>query len=110
MVFGGEAAAGRSTRTRDTADDERNRFSLQDTDILELARSACAIEQHYGRPMDIEWAKDGEGKIYILQRGLKRCVRARARKAPSATACSAAAACSRPGARSATRSASVSSA
>src|SRR5262245_7840193 len=67
MVFGGEASAGRSTRTLDTSDDERNRFSLEDTDILELARSACAIEQHYGRPMDIEWAKDGEGRIYILQ-------------------------------------------
>ncbi|HTN28143.1 MAG TPA: phosphoenolpyruvate synthase, partial [Burkholderiales bacterium] len=78
MVFGGEAAAGRSTRTRDTADDERNRFSLQDTDILELARSACAIEQHYGRPMDIEWAKDGEGKIYILQ-ARPETVRSRAR-------------------------------
>jgi pyruvate, water dikinase len=79
MVFGGEATAGRSTRTRDTADDERNRFSLQDTDILELARHACAIEQHYGRPMDIEWAKDGEGRIYILQ-ARPETVRSRARK------------------------------
>jgi len=79
MVFGGEAAAGRSTRTRDTADDERNRFSLDDADILELSRSACAIEQHYGRPMDIEWGKDGaDGKLYILQ-ARPETVRSRAR-------------------------------
>ena len=68
MVYAGAASAGRSTQTVDVADAERDRFSLNDADILELARSACRIEKHYGRPMDIEWAKDGtDGRLYILQ-------------------------------------------
>ncbi|MFZ5511500.1 MAG: phosphoenolpyruvate synthase [Pseudomonadota bacterium] len=68
MVFTGSQAAGRSTETVDVAETERNRFSLNDQDVLELARYAVVIEQHYGRPMDIEWGKDGvDGKIYILQ-------------------------------------------
>ncbi|MBI2752751.1 MAG: phosphoenolpyruvate synthase [Betaproteobacteria bacterium] len=68
MVFATAASAGRSTRTIDVADPERHRFSLADADVLELARTARAIEKHYGRPMDIEWAKDGaDGRIYILQ-------------------------------------------
>jgi pyruvate,water dikinase len=47
---------------------ERHRFSLSDDDVLELARYAVIIEKHYGRPMDIEWGRDGgDGKIYILQ-------------------------------------------
>ena len=46
---------------------ERHAFSLTDKEILELARYAVIIEQHYGRPMDIEWGKDGDGAIYILQ-------------------------------------------
>ena len=55
-------------RTVDVADAERHRFSLTDADVLELARYAVLIEQHYGRPMDIEWGKDGlDGRIYILQ-------------------------------------------
>src|SRR5437870_11966627 len=48
--------------------EERARFSLSDPEVLELARYAVAIERHYGRPMDIEWAKDGaDGRIYVLQ-------------------------------------------
>ena len=48
--------------------EERNRFSISDDDVTELAKYAVIIEKHYGRPMDIEWGKDGEdGKIYILQ-------------------------------------------
>ena len=54
-------------RTVDVPARERRTFSLTDADILELARYAVTIEQHYGRPMDIEWGKDGEGAIYILQ-------------------------------------------
>jgi pyruvate, water dikinase len=54
-------------RTVDVAARERHAFSLTDADILELARYAVIIEQHYGRPMDIEWGKDGDGAIYILQ-------------------------------------------
>ncbi len=47
---------------------DRERFSLSDVEVLELADSAIAIEAHYGRPMDVEWAKDGvDGKIYIVQ-------------------------------------------
>ncbi len=43
----------------DTAPELRNRYSLTDADVIELARYALIIEQHYGRPMDIEWGKDG---------------------------------------------------
>jgi pyruvate,water dikinase len=55
-------------RTVDVAEAERQRFSLHDDDVTELARQALVIEEHYGRPMDIEWAKDGaDGRLYILQ-------------------------------------------
>ncbi len=65
---GGEVAAGRTVRTLDTPAEMRNRYSLADEDVIELARYAVIIEQHYGRPMDIEWGKDGrDGKLYILQ-------------------------------------------
>ena len=68
MVFADKAVAGQSVRTVDVAEAERHRFSLSDEDVLELARYAVIIEQHYGRPMDVEWGKDGiDGKIYILQ-------------------------------------------
>ena len=68
MVFAGESSAGRSVRTEDVAAAERDRFSLSDGDVLELARIACLIEKHYGRAMDIEWGKDGvDGSIHVLQ-------------------------------------------
>ena len=68
MEFDPAGAAGRTVRTVDVSDAERHRFSLTDADVLELARYAVSIEQHYGRPMDIEWGKDGlDGRIYILQ-------------------------------------------
>ncbi len=68
MVFGTEATAGKSTQTLDVALEDRHRFSLTDADVETLARYALLIEDHYGRPMDIEWGKDGTtGKIYILQ-------------------------------------------
>jgi len=68
MEFDPSALNGRSVRTVDVADAERHRFSLTDEDVLELARYAVTIEKHYGRPMDIEWGKDGiDGRIYILQ-------------------------------------------
>ena len=52
----------------DTPPEQRNRYSLSDADIVELARYAVIIEGHYGRAMDIEWGKDGaDGKLYILQ-------------------------------------------
>jgi pyruvate,water dikinase len=68
MVFGEGNAAGKSTRTEDVPEAERQRFSLNDAEVKELATYAIAIEKHYGRPMDIEWGKDGrDGKIYVLQ-------------------------------------------
>ncbi|HUC32367.1 MAG TPA: phosphoenolpyruvate synthase, partial [Ilumatobacteraceae bacterium] len=71
MVFASEAeraASGQLVRTEDTPPELRNRYSLTDPDVIELARYARIIEDHYGRPMDIEWGKDGEdGRLYILQ-------------------------------------------
>ena len=68
MIFAEKKVAGRSTKTVDVAEAERVKFSLTDEDVLELARYAVIIEQHYGRPMDIEWGKSGDdGKLYILQ-------------------------------------------
>jgi pyruvate,water dikinase len=61
-------ASGKLVTTVETAPEQRNRYSLTDADVTELARYALVIEQHYGRPMDIEWGKDGgDGKLYILQ-------------------------------------------
>jgi len=58
----------KTTRNLDTAKDERNAFVLSNAEILTLARWAVAIEQHYGKPMDIEWAKDGDtGRLFIVQ-------------------------------------------
>ena len=68
MVFGQAGAAGKSTRVVDVPESERHAFSLKDSEVLELARYAVAIERHYGRPMDIEWGRDGvDGRIYVLQ-------------------------------------------
>jgi pyruvate,water dikinase len=68
MEFTGEAKAGRSVKTVDVPIELRNRYSLNDQEIVELAKYAMIIEKHYGRPMDIEWGKDGrDGKLYILQ-------------------------------------------
>ena len=59
---------GERVRTEDTPAELRNRFSIDDADVHELAKQALVIEQHYGRPMDIEWAKDGvSGKLFIVQ-------------------------------------------
>ncbi|HXX04035.1 MAG TPA: phosphoenolpyruvate synthase, partial [Xanthobacteraceae bacterium] len=58
----------RTTRNVATSKAERDAFVLGDGDILTLSRWACAIEQHYGRPMDMEWAKDGEnGELFVVQ-------------------------------------------
>ena len=62
----GDGAA--SVETVDVPEEDRNRFSLTDEEIHELARQALLIEDHYGRPMDIEWARDGlDGRLRILQ-------------------------------------------
>ena len=68
MVFGDAQSTGRSTVTQQVPEAERDRFSITDTEVEELARYAMTIEAHYGRPMDIEWGRDGDdGKLYILQ-------------------------------------------
>ncbi|MDM3884853.1 phosphoenolpyruvate synthase [Pseudomonas sp. BCRC 81390] len=68
MVYGDEAKAGRSVKTVEVDRAERARFCLTDAEVSELAKQAMIIEQHYQRPMDIEWAKDGDdGKLYIVQ-------------------------------------------
>ena len=68
MTFAAEKAAGRSVVTEEVPESLRHAFSINDEEVMELARYAMTIEQHYGRPMDIEWGKDGvDGKLYILQ-------------------------------------------
>ncbi|MBC3493968.1 phosphoenolpyruvate synthase [Pseudomonas taiwanensis] len=68
MVYGDEAKAGRSVKTVEVDRADRARFCLSDDEVNELAKQAMIIEQHYQRPMDIEWAKDGDdGKLYIVQ-------------------------------------------
>jgi pyruvate, water dikinase len=63
-----KARDGKLVRTVDTPPEQRNRYSLNDADVIELARYAMIIEKHYGRAMDIEWGKDGgDGLLYILQ-------------------------------------------
>jgi len=59
---------GKLVKTIDVSSEKRNRYALEYADVVQLARYALLIEEHYGRPMDIEWGKDGsDGHIYILQ-------------------------------------------
>lgn len=68
MEFTATREAGRSVKTLDVAPELSKQFSITEADIEELARFALIIEEHYQRPMDIEWGKDGvDGKLYILQ-------------------------------------------
>ncbi len=68
MVYAENHSRQSAVRIVEVPDQERRRFCMTDEDIEELARQAVTIEKHYGRPMDIEWGKDGEdGRIYILQ-------------------------------------------
>ena len=63
-----KTAGGKLVKTVDVPTEQRNRYSLTDADVEQLAKYALVIEQHYGRPMDIEWGKDGvDGQLYILQ-------------------------------------------
>jgi pyruvate,water dikinase len=68
MVFTDTRHAGKSVQTVEVAPELRVKFSISDAEVEELARFALIIEKHYGRPMDIEWGRDGvDGKLYILQ-------------------------------------------
>lgn len=68
MIYGEEGSAGKSVVVVDVEKQDRQQFALNDHELQELAKQALIIEQHYGAPMDIEWAKDGdEGQIYIVQ-------------------------------------------
>jgi pyruvate,water dikinase len=73
MVYNTEAGAEEPVKNIETTPEERGMFILSDEEILHLARWACIIEDHYGRPMDIEWAKDGDGatvgtgNLFIVQ-------------------------------------------
>ena len=68
MVYSDDPRPGNTVDTVDVDEAQSLRFSLDDKEIIELAKTAVTIEKHYGRPMDIEWGKDGsDGKLYILQ-------------------------------------------
>jgi pyruvate,water dikinase len=68
MVYSDTREPGRSVLTEDVPPALRRKFCITDADVTQLARHAMAIEGHYGRPMDIEWGKDGhDGRLYILQ-------------------------------------------
>lgn len=68
MIYSNNTSAGKSVDTVDVSNAEQKQFSITDDDVQKLAKQALVIEQHYGRPMDIEWAKDGDDQqLYIVQ-------------------------------------------
>jgi pyruvate,water dikinase len=68
MVYSDDAGHGKQVKIEDVAAEQRRVFSINDEEVMELAKQAMVIEKHYGRAMDIEWAKDGnDGKLYIVQ-------------------------------------------
>ncbi len=68
MIFTDDPRPGKTVETVDVDPSDSHRFSLTDEEIMELAKTSVEIEKHYGRPMDIEWGKDGsDGLLYILQ-------------------------------------------
>jgi len=68
MIYSKDGVTGQATRNVSVRQADRNRFALSDDEVLELARFAIRIEEHYARPMDIEWAKDGNsGELFIVQ-------------------------------------------
>ncbi|MBB1361982.1 MULTISPECIES: phosphoenolpyruvate synthase [unclassified Shewanella] len=68
MVYSDDAGHGKQVKIEDVSAEQRRIFSINDDEVMELAKQAMVIEKHYGRAMDIEWAKDGnDGKLYIVQ-------------------------------------------
>ena len=85
MIYGSDASVGKSVETQRVDRDLRRIFSITDDEVEALGRQAVIIEKHYGRPMDIEWAKDGDdGKLYIVQ-ARPETVKSRSSKLWSAT-------------------------
>jgi pyruvate,water dikinase len=68
MIYSSDESHGKQVEVVDIEEARSNQFSITDEEVMELAKQAVIIEKHYGRPMDIEWAKDGnDGKLYIVQ-------------------------------------------
>ena len=68
MIYSSDESHGKQVEVVDIEQTRSNQFSITDEEVMELAKQAVIIEKHYGRPMDIEWAKDGnDGKLYIVQ-------------------------------------------
>ena len=68
MIYSDDASHGKQVTIVDVEEKKRRAFSITDQEVMALAKQAMIIEKHYGRPMDIEWAKDGnDGKLYIVQ-------------------------------------------
>lgn len=68
MVYSDDSTPGKTVDTVDVSEEDSQKFSLTDAEIIELAKMAVTIEEHYQRPMDVEWGKDGtDGRLYILQ-------------------------------------------
>ena len=68
MIYSKHKHFQKSVQTVDLDNDDRSKFSISDAEIVALSHLGLLIEQHYGKPMDIEWAKDGiDGELYILQ-------------------------------------------
>ncbi|MGB5491399.1 MAG: phosphoenolpyruvate synthase [Woeseiaceae bacterium] len=68
MIYTDDPTPGKTVETVDVDEKDRHEFSISNDDVIALARMAVTIEEHYGRPMDIEWGKDGnDGELYILQ-------------------------------------------
>ncbi|MFQ6371712.1 phosphoenolpyruvate synthase [Shewanella sp. YIC-542] len=68
MIYSDDQSHGKQVKIEDVAQEKRRQFSITDDEVMALAKQALIIEKHYGRPMDIEWAKDGnDGKLYIVQ-------------------------------------------
>ncbi len=68
MIYGATAEPGKSVETVDVEKEDRSRFSINDEEVAELAKQCVIIEKHYGHPVDVEWARDGDdGKLYIVQ-------------------------------------------
>lgn len=87
MIYAPTQEHGKQVTIEDVPQEQRDIFSLTNEEVQELAKQAVQIEKHYGRPMDIEWAKDGHtGKLFIVQ-ARPETVRSRGRDGALYAAC-----------------------